>query len=70
MWLLSILSLIQNRPSTAFVAKQLSSAGAGKSLEVTTAGDGSVWIFGGTDSGFEATTSVYYTVVRAKFTKR
>lgn len=30
-------------------------------LAATTAADGSLWIFFGTDSGFEGTTSVYYT---------
>jgi len=46
--------------------KQLSSGS--DSLEVETDGSGSVWLFVGTDSGFEATTSVYYTWVVATFT--
>ena len=45
--------------------KQLSSDM--ESIEVTADGNGSVWLFVGTDSGFEATTSVYYTFVRATF---
>lgn len=39
--------------------KQLSSGM--ESISVTTDGNGNVWLFVGTDSGFEATTSVYYT---------
>ena len=38
-----------------------------ESLQVQTDGSGSVWLFVGTDSGFEATTSVYYTWVVATF---
>ena len=45
--------------------KQLSS-GSG-AVEATTDGSGSLWLFVGTDSGFEATTSVYYTWVTATF---
>ena len=45
--------------------KQLSSGG--DSLEVETDRSGSVWLFVGTDSGFEATTSVYYTWIVAVF---
>jgi hypothetical protein len=41
--------------------KQLSSGR--QSVDVETDGSGSVWLFVGTDSGFEATTSVYYTWV-------
>ena len=45
--------------------KQLSSGS--ESLVVETDGSGSVWLFVGTDSGFEATTSLYYTWVVATF---
>ena len=45
--------------------KQLSSGA--ESISVTTDGSGAVWLFVGTDSGFEATTSVYYTWVIATF---
>ena len=45
--------------------KQVSSDA--QSIEVTTDSSGAVWLFVGTDSGFEATTSVYYTWVRATF---
>ncbi len=45
--------------------KQLSSGL--ESLQVQTDGSGSVWLFVGTDSGFEATTSIYYTWVVATF---
>ena len=34
-----------------------------KSLKVTTDAAGKIWFFAGTDSGFEATTTIYYTVV-------
>lgn len=37
------------------------------SVSVTTDGSGSVWLFAGTDSGFEATTDVYFTWVVATF---
>jgi hypothetical protein len=36
-------------------------------LDVQTDASGSVWLFVGTDSGFEATTSLYYTWVTATF---
>ncbi len=39
--------------------KDLSSGSA--TLEVTTDGQGALWLFAATDSGFEATTSLYYT---------
>ena len=45
--------------------KQLSSGM--DAVSVTTDGSGSVWLFAGTDSGFEATTSVYITWVVATF---
>ncbi len=45
--------------------KQLSSEM--ESISVTTDGSGNVWLFVGTDSGFEATTSVYHTWIIATF---
>ncbi len=36
---------------------------------VTTDGDGSAWIIVGTESGFEATTTIYYNQVRVLFSK-
>ena len=45
--------------------KQLSSDA--ESIEVTSDSSGAVWLFVGTDSGFESITSVYYTWVRATF---
>jgi len=45
--------------------KQLSSGR--ESLEVETDRSGSVWLFVGTDSGFEATTSIYHTWIVATF---
>jgi len=45
--------------------KRLSSGLDG--IVVTTDGTGAVWLFVGTDSGFESTTSVYYTQVVASF---
>ena len=38
-----------------------------ESISVTTNGSGNVWLFVGTDSGFEATTSVYHTWITATF---
>lgn len=37
----------------------------GGAVEVTADAEGSLWLFVGTDSGFEGTTSIYYTSVRA-----
>ncbi|NBR49323.1 hypothetical protein EBU02_10860 [bacterium] len=37
----------------------------GATQEVTSSADGSLWVFFGTDSGFEATTSLYYTRLTA-----
>lgn len=37
-------------------------------LEVTTAEDGSVWLFVGTDSGFEGRTSIYYDHIEVTLT--
>ena len=36
-------------------------------LDVTTDGGGAVWVFVGTDSGFEGTTNLYYTRFSARF---
>lgn len=44
--------------------KQLSS---GETVEVSSDGDGRVWVFIGTDSAFEATTSLYYTRIDVTF---
>ncbi len=45
--------------------KQVS--GTGQAIEVTSDRAGAVWFFVGTDSGFEATTSLYYTWITAAF---
>jgi hypothetical protein len=45
--------------------KQLSSDGL--AVEVASGSAGAVWLFVGTDSGFEATSSVYYTQFTASF---
>ncbi len=45
--------------------KQLASDS--EEIEVTADGSGAVWLFVGTDSGFESITSVYYAWVRATF---
>jgi hypothetical protein len=45
--------------------KQVS--GTGEAVEVTSDRTGAVWLFVGTDSGFESTTSLYYTRVTAAF---
>ena len=42
-------------------------SGGSEMIEVTSDGRGAVWLFVGTDSGFEAITSVYYTQVTATF---
>jgi hypothetical protein len=47
--------------------KQLSSP---QPVLVTTDASGSVWLLVGTDSGFEAGTSLYYTRIRADFSKQ
>ena len=49
----------------AWELKQLSSDT--EAIEVTSDGTGAVWLFVGTDSGFESLTKVYYTWVRATF---
>jgi hypothetical protein len=54
----------QNIPR--YEIKQLSSSHA---VLVTTDGTGSAWLFVGTDSGFEAVTSLYYTRITAEFSK-
>ncbi len=45
--------------------KQLTSGA--ETITVTAVGDGRVWLLMGTDSGFEATTSLYYTRLLATF---
>lgn len=45
--------------------KQLSSGS--EAVEVTSDRAGAVWLFVGTDSGFESTTSIYYTTLTATF---
>jgi hypothetical protein len=47
--------------------KQLSTV---QPVLVTTDATGSVWLLVGTDSGFEAVTSLYYTHIRADFSKQ
>jgi hypothetical protein len=42
-------------------------ASGAETIAVTADGDGRVWLLIGTDSGFEATTSLYYTRVQATF---
>lgn len=39
-------------------------------LEITSDGDGSLWIFVGTDSGFEGKTTLYYTSVQVILTEK
>jgi hypothetical protein len=43
-------------------------ASAPKALEAMTSSDGALWLFFGTDSGFEGTTQLYYTDFRATLT--
>jgi hypothetical protein len=44
---------------------ELKTVSGGGAVEVAADADGSLWLFVGTDSGFEGTTSIYYTNVRA-----
>lgn len=41
-----------------------------RSLEFTTNADGSIWLFTGSDSGFEGLTTIYYRSVELKLTAR
>jgi hypothetical protein len=43
---------------------------AEKALDLTTNADGSVWLFVGTDSGFEGKTTLYYQQIELKFTPK
>jgi hypothetical protein len=42
-------------------------AGSGKTVTVTADAQGALWVFTGTDSGFEATTSIYLTRFEVHF---
>jgi hypothetical protein len=44
---------------------ELKTVSGGGAVDVTADGEGSLWLFAGTDSGFEGTTSIYYTSIRA-----
>lgn len=44
---------------------ELKEVSGGGPVEATANGEGSLWLFFGTDSGFEGTTSLYYTRIRA-----
>ena len=41
-----------------------------ESFRISTGRDGVLWVFVGTDSGFEGVTAIYYTMVRITFTPR
>ena len=41
-----------------------------KTLDITTNADGSVWLFVGTDSGFEGKTTLYYQNIEVRFTPK
>jgi len=41
-----------------------------KTLDITTTADGSVWLFVGTDSGFEGKTTLYYQNIEVRFTPK
>ena len=41
--------------------------GDGQSLQITTDGTGSVWLFVGTDSGFGSLSALYYTRFQVSF---
>lgn len=58
-----------NCAGTVYKAKTLSST-AEQSLTLTTASDGSVWIFVGTDSGYEGKTQLYYQQIELRFTPK
>lgn len=44
---------------------ELKNVSGGGAVEATADAEGSLWLFAGTDSGFEGTTSIYYINVRA-----
>jgi hypothetical protein len=52
----------------AFVFKTLPASTDTKTLDVVTASDGSLWLFIGTDSGFEGLTQLYYDMITVKCT--
>ncbi|MFC0047290.1 hypothetical protein [Rheinheimera tilapiae] len=54
--------------NTVYRAKTLKNTE--KALELTTDAQGSVWLFVGTDSGFEGKTTLYYQQIEVKFTPR
>jgi hypothetical protein len=54
--------------NSAWQRKQLTSVP--DAISVQAASDGSVWLFAGTDSGFEGETSIYITQFSASFTRR
>lgn len=41
-----------------------------KTLDITTAADGSVWLFVGTDSGFSGKTTLYYQQIEVRFSTK
>lgn len=54
--------------SSVYQTKTLKNAE--KALDLTTNADGSVWLFVGTDSGFEGKTTLYYQQIEVKFTPK
>ena len=42
----------------------------GEPLEIRSGVDGSLWVFVGTDSGFESTTAIYYNKIEIEFIRR
>ena len=57
-----------NCEGSVYKAKTLKNAE--KTLDITTAADGSVWLFVGTDSGFEGKTTLYYQNIEVRFTPK
>jgi hypothetical protein len=52
----------------SWILKSLSNKG--EPLEITTDSEGNLWIFVGTDSGFEGLTTLYYTSVQVTLTEK
>jgi hypothetical protein len=54
-----------SRPCGEAPQWELKNVSGGGGVDVTADAEGSLWLFAGTDSGFEGATSIYYTSIRA-----
>ncbi|MBS4021343.1 MAG: hypothetical protein KGZ79_02820 [Dethiobacter sp.] len=59
---------LENEEFGVYELKTLNNAG--EPLEITSDADGNLWLFVGTDSGFEGKTVLYYTSVKAALTAK